>query len=205
MWHFLQPAVVGVLAVTDRSVAGEDEPERGCGEAWRSRQLRGGERQTGRRWVVDEAPAQTLGPEGLEVAPADPGLPGCAQQGMAGLVRAAEPCQKLMHGARVIQRRYRRLHQRGRAVEGASIAPLLEGVAARQVPAAMPRGLVTVRAEMQAQRHAFQGRGEAQGRRGGIGRVAFEDYQRLDVTLLSRLGQLGEGARRRQQFSVGIG
>src|SRR2546423_8033052 len=72
--------------------------------------------------------------------------------------RDALPCEcgeQLMRRAPLIERRDQRLHDRRGAVEGPRIAPRLQIMRLGQMPVALPRGLVLVQAEADAQRHAL--------------------------------------------------
>src|SRR5207302_205755 len=75
--------------------------------------------------------------------------PRCARQLIgSGIWIAGEERQRLIHRPRVVEGLDQRLAQRCRPVEGAAVAPTLEGVAERQMPLAACRGLVTVSAKM---------------------------------------------------------
>ena len=81
----------------------------------------------------------------------------------------------------LVERLDQRLHDRGRAVEGAGVAPRFQVVGLGQMPVALPRRFVLVEAQMDAQRHLLHVLGEAQVGRRGEDRIAAEDHQHLDL------------------------
>src|SRR5208337_3135923 len=68
-----------------------------------------------------------------------------------------------------------------RAIPRANVAPALEVVRARNVPAAHPRGFVVEEAQTDRGRHTRQRTAEVQINRGVVRRVTTEDEKRLDL------------------------
>ena len=81
---------------------------------------------------------------------------------------------------RGIERRDERLEERDRPVDGARVAPGLEGMGLGHLPVTALGGLVVVEAEMDAQRHLVHPGGEVEVGGRGEDRVASEGHEKRD-------------------------
>ncbi len=117
---------------------------------------------------------------------------------------AAQHLEDLMRAAAAIKRRDQRLDQRDRAVDRAPVAPALERMGERQVPAAGLRGLVGMKPGMDAHAHARQQLGKFQIAGRGIDRIAIQDQERIDAARRHVPGKIGERAGVRRPIGDGL-
>ena len=102
----------------------------------------------------------------------------------------------------VVQRGDQGLNDRSGAVEGPGIAPGFEEVSLGNVPGADLGGLVHVQAKPDRERDLLDGLGEFEVDRRRVNRIPAKDQERLDLTGLHVLDQLGQ--RRQVVDRVGL-
>ena len=195
--ELLQPGVVGKAAVIGLVVEGEDGLERGLGGGSRRGQLRNLRRQ--RRPVPgggdgagrggELAAVERTAPGGLKVA-GDGGLPLVAHQVVARAGLAGEAANELKIGDRLEQRGNERLLDAQRAVPREEVAPALECMRHRDVPGGRLGGLVSMVAEVDAQRGLGKRLAEVERTGRIVHRVDANEDERLDLALVEGVGQL---------------
>ncbi len=209
----LQPGVVGVAAVVDLVVGDEVELDAaglarlhrtGAREDLRRLQRRRRIR-AGARWREDDALLDDPIPHELEAELVPSALR--ARTGHARGVRlleelvgaaiepAGEGAEQLAALHAVEERRHERLLDGDRAVGVRGIAPGLELVRRRQVPARVRRGLVLELCVVDDVRDLAQRLAELEIRRRGVDRVPGGDDERVDLALVRGRDDLGERGR----------
>ena len=133
-------------------------------------------------------------PELLEVAAA--GVlrpPVVAHQVVARTFGAVgEGGEEFVDGAALVERLDERLNDRDRAVVRARVRPRFEEVGFGDVPVAQLRGLVVVRAEVDAEAHLLKARAEVEVGRRVVDGVAADDDEHLDLALVDVGQQLSQ-------------
>ena len=195
--ELLKPGVVGKPAVVGLIVEGEDGLERGLGR--RGRRGRLGDLRCKRRPVPGRgdgagdrgklAAVERTAPGGLKVA-GDGGLPLVAHQVVARAGLAGEAANELKIGDRLEQRGNERLLDAQRAVPREEVAPALECMRHRDVPGGRLGGLVSMVAEVDAQRGLGKRLTEVERAGRIIDRVDANEDERLDLALVQGVGQL---------------
>ena len=196
--HLLKPAVVGVAPIVDRWVGPERDlqprlhrPRRGPGPISDRHRRRG--RRDGRQ-ARDNPVVQRAAPRGLEIAPHRLRAPVFAEEVVPGpLGTRRERGQHLVGGlGRRIEGRDERLEKRHRPVDGARVAPGLEGMGLGHLPVTALGGLVVVEPEMDAERHLVHPGGEVEVGGRGEDRVASEDHEKGDRPAVHVGGEIPE-------------
>ncbi|PYX22190.1 MAG: hypothetical protein DMG82_15295 [Acidobacteria bacterium] len=195
---FLQPAVVGELAVVNGRVSAEIDLKRlligGGGFRWNVGLGGNGFRSIGRS--LDPPIVQRLAPEGFEVAAGMLLLPVGADQVVSGRVGDSGECRdEFMSALAGVEWRDQGLNDAGGSVVRAGIAPGFKRVRFVYMPVAILGGLILVETVMDPDRDvgSLERIGEAEIGRRIVDRIAAHDDQHVDFARPHVGNQVAQG------------